>query len=299
MPLFDWFLALVTIFAWGINFLASKIALTEAPPLLFGALRFILVAIPAIFFVRFPKAPLKTIIAYSLTINFLQFACMLSAIAFGLASGLTSLLMQWQAFFTVLIAALYFKEKIPIGLLVAFVIALIGMVFIVQGGNMDTALPMSGLFAAIGAAFFWACGNITIKKMPHVDMVSLVIWGGAMSIPAFALASYLIEGSELIQQSLSQMGVKGWGGIAYAAYVSTLIGYVIWCKLLSRRPIALIAPLTLLVPIIGFISGYLAFGEKMTWVQWIGSAIVLLALGINIFWLKIVKFLHLQAFRNK
>ncbi|MDY3332043.1 MAG: EamA family transporter [Pelistega sp.] len=299
MPLFDWFLALITIFAWGINFLASKIALSEVPPLMFGAIRFILVVFPAIFFVKFPKAPLGTIIAYSLTINFLQFACMLSSIAFGLASGLTSLIMQLQAFFTVLLAALYFKEKIPVGLLVAFFIALIGMVLIVEGGNMDTALPMAGLIAAIGAAFFWACGNITIKKMPQVNMLSLVIWGGLFSIPFFMLASYLIEGPELIQASWAQMTIKSWGGIGYAAYASTLVGYVIWGKLLARRPISLIAPLTLLVPIIGFISGYLAFDEKMTWVQWLGSATVLIALCINVFWLKIIKFLHLSSFSNK
>lgn len=299
MPLFDWFLALITIFAWGINFLASKFALTEVPPLMFGAIRFTLVAIPAIFFIKFPKAPLKTIIAYSLTINFLQFAFMLSSMALGLTSGLASLLMQLQAFFTVLLAALYFKEKIPTSLLLAFIIAIIGMVLIVQGGNINTALPIAGLISVITSAFFWACGNITIKKMPHVDMVSLVIWGGLMSIPAFVISSYLIEGPELIQQSFSQMTIKGWGGIAYAAYISTLVGYIIWGKLLSRRPIGLVAPLTLLVPIIGFISGALVFDEKLTWTQWIGSAIVLFALAINIFWLKIVKFLHLPPLRNK
>lgn len=292
MPLFDWILAFITIFVWGINFLVSKLALLEIPPLMYGFLRFLLVAFPAVFFIQFPKAPWKTIIAYSITINFLQFSFMLSSIAFGLAAGLASLFMQTQAFFTVILSALYFKEKIPLGILVAFVIASIGVVLIIEGASTETALPIAGLLSVLAAASFWAIGNISIKMMPSVDMISLVVWGGLFSLPAFAIASIIFEGPSTILFSYQQMSLKGWFGILYGAYISTFVGYVIWGKLLSRRPVSLIAPLTLLIPIIGFASNAIAFDEHLTWIQWVGAICVLMALCVNVFWFRILKFLR-------
>lgn len=299
MPFIDWVLAFITILVWGMNFLVSKLALAEIPPLFYGFWRFFLVVFPVLFFVKFPRAPWKTILAYSLTINFLQFSFMLSSIAFGLAAGLTSLLMQTQAFFTVILSALYFKEKIPFGLFVAFFFAAIGVVFIIEGANVETALPVAGLLSVLGAAFFWAVGNVTIKMMPGVNMISLVVWGGLFSLPAFALASWIFEGNLLFTwDTYLHMSYKGWLGILYGAYISTFVGYVIWGKLLSRRPVSLIAPLTLLIPIIGFISNAIAFDERMTLWQWLGAALVLLALCVNVFWLKIAKVLHLPPFHR-
>lgn len=294
MPLFDWMLALITIFVWGMNFLVSKLALFDMPPLMFGFLRFLLVAFPAVFFIKFPKAPWKTVLAYGFTINFLQFSFMLSSIAFGLPAGLASLLMQTQAFFTVVLSALYFREKVPLGILIAFLIAAVGVILIIEGANVKTALPLAGLLSVLAAAFFWSTGNITIKMMPNVDMISLVVWGGLFSLPAFAIASYIFEGPEHIIYGYQHMTYKAWIGIMYGAYISTFVGYVIWGKLLSRRPVSLIAPLTLLIPIIGFASNTIAFDEHFTWVQWSGSACVLLALCVNVFWFKILKLFRQQ-----
>lgn len=42
----DWGLALLVVLAWGVNFVVIKWGLDELPPLLLGALRFLLVAFP-------------------------------------------------------------------------------------------------------------------------------------------------------------------------------------------------------------------------------------------------------------
>ncbi|ETD70748.1 membrane protein [Pelistega indica] len=299
MPLRDWLAALLTIIVWGLNFLISKIGLAELPPLLFGGIRVFMVAFPAIFFLKPPKAPWKLIIAYGTTINFLQFAFMLSSLAFGLSGGLTSLLMQMQAFFTIIFAALYFKEKIPLGSLIAIFIAFLGITLLIQGANTETVIPFLGLICVVGAAISWACGNITIKLMREVNMVSLVVWGGLISTPMFMLASYIFEGPERIASSLSNASINAYIAAAYSAYMSNLVGYVLWGRLLATRPVNLIAPLTLLVPIVGIISNAIAFHEKLSVIQWFGVITVMLALIINVFWLKIVKFFKLSLNPHK
>ncbi len=51
--------ALIVILAWGVNFVVIKVGLHGVPPMLLGALRFTLVAFPAVFFVKRPAIPLS------------------------------------------------------------------------------------------------------------------------------------------------------------------------------------------------------------------------------------------------
>ena len=115
--------ALLVILLWGLNFVVIKIGLDSLPPMLLGATRFTLAAIPAIFFIRRPQVPLRWLVAYGLTISFGQFAFLFSAMDNGMPAGLASLVLQSQAFFTLLLAALLLSEKVRahnlIGLLVA------------------------------------------------------------------------------------------------------------------------------------------------------------------------------------
>lgn len=55
--------ALLVILLWGLNFVVIKVGLDSLPPMLLGATRFTLAAIPAIFFIRRPQVPLRWLIA--------------------------------------------------------------------------------------------------------------------------------------------------------------------------------------------------------------------------------------------
>ena len=103
----DLLLALVVIIVWGLNFVVIKIGLHDMPPMLLGALRFMLAAFPAILFIRRPQIPLRWLLAYGLTISLGQFAFLFYAMSVGMPAGLASLVLQSQAFFTLLFAALF------------------------------------------------------------------------------------------------------------------------------------------------------------------------------------------------
>lgn len=117
MSLKDFALTLVVIVAWGLNFVVSKISLEGVPPVLLGTLRFVLVMFPAIFFFRRPQIPWRWLIAYGLTISMGQFAFIFESIKQGMPAGLASVVLQAQAFFTLILASLLLKEKMtPAGL---------------------------------------------------------------------------------------------------------------------------------------------------------------------------------------
>lgn len=108
----DGLLALLVVVVWGLNFVVIKVGLHNMPPLMLAGLRFMLVAFPALFFVARPKIPFRLLLGYGLTISFGQFAFLFCAINFGMPAGLASLVLQARAFFTIILGAVVFGERL-------------------------------------------------------------------------------------------------------------------------------------------------------------------------------------------
>ncbi|SAL27815.1 permease [Caballeronia choica] len=277
----DLLLALVVILAWGVNFVVIKVGLHGVPPMLLGALRFSLAACPAIFFVKRPNVPLRWLLAYGLTISLGQFAFLFYAMYVGMPAGLASLVLQAQAFFTLIFAAMFLHERIRAANLAGLVIAACGLALIgMQGGH---AMTFAGFMFTLAAAAMWALGNVVTKRMGRVDLVSLVVWASLIPpLPFFAL-SLIFEGPAKIEASLRSIPVLSIFAIAYLAFVATLVGYSLWGKLLARYPASQVAPFSLLVPIIGLASAALMLGEALTPMQIAGAALVMAGLAVNVF----------------
>jgi hypothetical protein len=62
--------------------------------------------------------------------------------------------------------------------------------------------------------------------------------------------------------------------------VSTFFGYGTWHWLVSRHPASRVAPVTLLVPVVGIFTASLVRGEHPTWGQLLRSPIVLVGLAL-------------------
>jgi O-acetylserine/cysteine efflux transporter len=102
----DILLALAVVLVWGTNFVAVKWGADEVPPLLLSALRYVVAAMPVIFFVRRPPVSWWLLIACGMTVGVGQFAFLFSAIKLGMPAGLSSLVLQVQVFFSIGLAVL-------------------------------------------------------------------------------------------------------------------------------------------------------------------------------------------------
>lgn len=282
MPLKDWLAALTVITVWGVNFVVIKLGLGEIPPLLLGALRFTFVAFPAILFVPRPNLPWRILVNYGVTICLAQFIFLFWAINIGMPAGLASLVLQSQAFFTVLIAALVLREGIQRHHVLGMVIAVLGLALIQTGADSGT-VPVLGFMLTLMSALAWAVGNIILKGAGKVDMLGLVVWGALIPPIPFLILSWLLEGPTLIARSLANVSLIGVSAVAYLAFVATLVGYVLWGRLLARHPVARIAPLSLLIPVVGLVCAAWMLGESLRPIQWLGGMVVLAGLGVNTF----------------
>ncbi|TCT05744.1 EamA family transporter [Paralcaligenes ureilyticus] len=288
MPLTDWLAALTVITAWGINFVVIKVGLHEIPPLLLAALRFAFVAFPAVFFVKRPAVPFRALFLYALTLSFGQFIFLFTAIYVGMPAGLASLVLQAQAFFTVLIAALVLDERVFRHNILGIAVAVLGLVMI-QMGAEPGSVPVLGFILSLCAALSWACGNIVVKRIGRVDMLGLVVWTALLPPIPFLILSWIFEGPQRMRHSLQDISVVGIGSVAYLALVATIVGYVLWGRLLGKHPVSKVAPLSLLIPVIGLVSSSFLLGERLDLIQWLGGAVVMLGLAVNVFGLRQVR----------
>lgn len=283
----DGFLALLVVVAWGLNFVVIKVGLHHMPPLLLAGLRFLLVAFPAIFFVARPKVPLTLLLGYGLTISFGQFAFLFCAIKFGMPAGLASLVLQAQAFFTMALGAFVFSERLQRKQLAGIALAIIGVLVLIEASLNGQHIAMSGFILTLAAAFSWACGNIFNKKImqhsPRPAVMSLVVWSALIPILPFLLSSLLLEGAAHITQSLITIDMTTILSLFYLAFVATILGYGIWGALLGRYETWRVAPLSLLVPVVGLASAAVLLGETLTGMQLAGAVLIMAGLYINVF----------------
>ena len=64
-----------------------KVALGEVPPFALAALRFLLAAVPVVFFVRRPAMPWRNVVAYGFAIGVFQFGLLFLGMKLGMPAG--------------------------------------------------------------------------------------------------------------------------------------------------------------------------------------------------------------------
>ena len=285
MPFNDLLAALLVVLVWGVNFVVIKWGVSDLPPLLLGALRFMLAALPAGWLIARPALPWRYVLAYGLTMGVGQFGLLFSAMAYGMPAGLASVVLQSQAFFTLLLAGLWLKERWQLNQLLGMLCASVGLWLIASthGANMT----MTGFALTLAAALCWAVSNLVVRHASQSgyrpDTLALVVWGSLVPpLPLLAL-SLLLEGPARIGGGLAGLSWRGGFAVVYLALMATLLGYSLWSRLLTRHPAGRVAPFSLLVPAVGVLSASWLLDEHLSPPQMTGSALVLAGLIVHVF----------------
>ncbi|MBJ7262642.1 MAG: EamA family transporter [Burkholderiaceae bacterium] len=283
----DYACALGVVVIWGVNFAVMKYALLEITPMLLGLLRFVWAGLPALV-VKRPAVPWRYIVAYGLAQGVGQFGILFVAIAAGMGAGIASLVLQTQAFFTLILAAVVLGERAQRAQWLGLILATggLGLIAASHGAGPDQ-MTLLGFVLTIVAAFMWATSNLIVRHASNVapgyDALGFVVWTSLVAAPSFLVLVAWVDGFDVAWPMLTQMSVVGWTASAYLGVASTLIGYTMWTALLKRHAPGRVAPFSLLVPVVGLATAAAAFGEWLTPLQWLGAVGVLLGLIVNQF----------------
>ncbi|QSX41958.1 EamA family transporter [Shewanella cyperi] len=271
--------ALLVVFIWGMNFSVIKFGLEELPPIMFSGLRFLIVALPAVFFVPFPKTSAWNIVGVGLFLGVLKFGLLFVAMKADVSAGIASLLLQAQVIFTILLSVLLWKEAISRFQALGMLLAAAGfcLFFLNSQGNATIV----GVSMILCAALFWAVSNLIMKRMGQVNLLHFMVWVSLIPpLPLFVL-SYLFETQHPLAL-LAATTTKTWISLAYVGYVSTLIAFALWGWLLRNHSAATVTPFALLIPVVGMLGSGLLLDERLTGLEMTGSSLILFGLSISI-----------------
>jgi O-acetylserine/cysteine efflux transporter len=270
-------LALLVALIWGLNFVVIDEGLDGVPPLLFVALRFVLVAIPAVFFIKPPRIGWRNIVTIGFFLSFGQFALLYLALHLGMPAGLASLLLQTQVILTVVIAAGFLGERPSIRQVIGVIVGMIGLGVVIVGHSIIA--PWVPLIITLGAALSWAIGNVLSRRAKVSSGLSLVVWSAlVVPLPSAALA-IMLDGPDAVGYALTHLSVVAILSTVYTAVAASLIGYGIWNSLMARYPTSAVVPFTLLVPVIGIAAAWVVQGEVPAASEILGGAVMLAGLA--------------------
>ena len=272
----DCLLAALVASLWGFNFVVIEWGMGDVPPLLFLAVRFLVVLLPAIMIVPRPDAPWRTILAVGVFMSLGQFGFLYTAMAAGMPAGLAGLVLQAQVVLTILIAAAVLRERPSRAQAVGVGLGALGL--LVVGVGRGGHVPALALALCLLAALSWAIGNVVSRASGVRGGLPLTVWS-ALVVPApLAVLALAVDGPAVYSDAVSAFGWQAVVSTLYTAGLASLVGYGVFNSLLSRNPSAAVVPWVLLVPPVAIGSAWLLLGEQPTVAELAGGA--LLVVGV-------------------
>jgi O-acetylserine/cysteine efflux transporter len=268
----DLLLVLVVCVAWALNFLTSAWALHEIPPLLFTAIRLVILALLLVAFVKPPRRdqwPL--LVAVALCNGVFHFG--LSFWSLHLAGNLSSpaIVMQSYVPMAALLAWWWLGERFGWRTGVAIAISFCGV--LVLGFDPMVLREPAALLLMLVSAVFLATGTVLMRRLSGLDMFSQQGWTAIFGVlPLLALSAWLEPGGFA---GLRDATWIGWGGAAYSAIGSSLLGHGLYYVLVQKHPVAQVTPWLLLSPVLAVLLGIWFYGDQPGPQLWIGGAMVL------------------------
>jgi len=259
---------------WGSNWIAMKLALVHADPVIFNLHR-TWVAIAVVFGVllwRRRSLPLPQSWMAVMVTGFFQTTVNFGATTMALAGGgvgRTSVLVFTMPFWTLLLAWPVLGERVRGSQWFAIALALAGLTFVIEPWSWRGDLTPK-LWAVL-SGFGWAGGTIATKYFQGergLDMPNLIAWQMLIGVLPLCLLPFVLT-LPAVEWTLSYAGLLLWTGA-----VSTAIGFLLWIAVLRFLPAGTASLNMLSIPVIALLSSMAIFGERLSVAEWTGIALI-------------------------
>jgi len=176
-----------------------------------------------------------------------------------------------------ILAGVILGERLGVQGFIGFVVAIVGLVLVVQPGGETTDRRLLGDFLFVAGAAFWAVYAVLARiASRRFSPVSTTLYGTAIGT-AILIPLAVFEGG---LGALPAAPPDALIGIAYLALFGTVGAFVLFNLGVARIGVSRAAPFALLVPIIGVLSSVALLGEELGPLTVVGGAVVLIGLWL-------------------
>ncbi len=261
---------------WGFNYVAGKAGVTELPPILFTGLRFFLLSIILLPWLKLHRGQMWPIAIISLTMGGVHFAIFYMGLAAAHDVSTVAIAGQLGVPFATIMSILFLNEKVHWKRWAGISTSFAGVMII--GFDPVVFQYLNGLILVILAALVGSIAMIYMRRLNGVGVFELQAWIALMSWPVLAPLSVLMEDGQIA--AITAATWAGWGGVLYTVIGTSLVGHAGMYYLLQRYEVTQTAPLTLLSPVWGVFFGVTLLGDTMTPRILLGGALTLIGVAI-------------------
>lgn len=273
-----WWVLVGLTFAWGFNWTAMKLALSEVAPFTFRSM--CLGVGSAVLFtvmkasghsLAVPKGQWPRLIGLAFT----AITAWNLLIAYGVSmipSGRAAMLAYTMPAWAIPLSVWVLGERLNGRRITGLLLGMAGLALLLGQGVRNLGTAPIGSLLVLCAAITWALATVLQKRFPvsmpvGVYTAWIMLLGG---IPIFTGALILDDFGRL-----ADVSPKAWFGVTYNVLIAFAWAHWAWIKLATSLSVTVFSLAMLLTPMIGVLSGILFLGERPTTPEYAAFALVI------------------------
>lgn len=276
---------------WGASWPMGRIVALSVPPLLGASMRFVMAsALLLLWWLSVGGGQRVKHIAAA------QWGWLVLAAATGifgysvsfmiglqhLPAGRAAMVITLNPAATLLLAALFFREKLNWLIVCGMVFAMVGAAMAISGGAPWQLLSGSvgaGELIVLGCVGCWVAYTLIGRRLQGVDALTMTTLTAVMGAVMLLGASWVFEGASA-WHSLQQAAPITWLSIFGMALGATVLGYAWFLDGVKTLGASAAAAYITLVPIFGVLFSSLWLSEHMDASLLVGGALAIAGMGI-------------------
>ena len=267
-------MAILVPFIWGSGFVVAKGAITDFPPILLMAFRFLVTSLVLVWFVKPPIGSLRALFLIAIVASAIQYSLTFTGLK-GLDAGFAALIVQLEVPFLVILSVVLLGEQPKIKKWIGIIIAFSGVGLLV--GKVEFGNTWLSVWLVVLGALTWAIGQILVRKLKNIDGLTTTAWVAIFATPQLFVMSLVFESDHVNLVMNAHMSV--WWAVLYLGLVMTALGYYFWYTLIRTYQVEKVAPFLLLLPVFSLAGGVIFLGEALSFMKVIGGLVVILGVA--------------------
>lgn len=188
------------------------------------------------------------------------------------SAGTASLIIALSPAVAAILSALFLRERITLLKLAGLVISFIGLILVVVWGE-GVAFDMGSVgyyLLIVLAALVWGGYSVVGQSIPNhhprLRVTAVALTSGGLPLVALAPLDFWPR--------LATLPASVWGALAFLSLFCTVFAYVVWLYGVRALGAARVQSFNYLVPLFAVLSGAIVLGERITWGQAAGGALI-------------------------